>query len=386
MAEAHSTVTTVWRAAVVPRAMHPMAWWLWALGLAAAASRTTNPLLLGLVITVCACVVAARRSDAPWALAFRYYLIAAGVVVVLRVLARVLFGTGSGTVVLLDLPEIPLPEWSSGVTLLGPVSADTVLGGLYDGLRLAAMLVCVGAANALANPKRLLKSMPPALHEVATAVVVALSVLPQLAESVLRVHRARELRGGRRSRRAVLRSVVVPVLEDALDRSLLLASSMDARGYGRSGERSRAGRWASGGLMLVGLGGVAIGGYGVLDPGTPTLMQSPALAAGVVAGVGGFVLAGRTVRRTAYQPDRWRLPEVVTVATGLAPAVTLALLAGHGEAALNPTVSPPIWPAAPLAAVATLLVALLPAVLTPPARAAEPSPALGAGRVRESLT
>ena len=29
-----------------PRWLHPGAWWLWALGLATAASRTTNPLLL----------------------------------------------------------------------------------------------------------------------------------------------------------------------------------------------------------------------------------------------------------------------------------------------------------------------------------------------------
>lgn len=378
-------MTAVWRAAVVPRALHPMAWWLWALALAAAASRTTNPVLLGLVIVVCGCVVAARRADAPWALAFRYYLIAAGVVVALRVLARIAFGNGSGTVTLLHLPEIPLPEWSSGVTLLGPVTADALLGGLYDGLRLAAMLVCVGAANALANPKRLLKSMPPALHEVATAVVVALSVLPQLADSVLRVHRARELRSGRRSRRAVLRSVVVPVLEDALDRSLLLAASMDARGYGRSGERSRAARWAAGGLLLVGLGGVAIGVYGLLDASTPTFLQAPALVAGVVVGLVGFALAGRSVRRTAYRPDRWRLPELVTVASGLVPAVTLAVLADHGAAALNPTVSPPVWPTAPAAAVAALLVALLPTVLTPPVQplAARSS---GPARARETVS
>ena len=31
----------------LPRTLHPGAWWLWALGLATAASRTTNPLLLG---------------------------------------------------------------------------------------------------------------------------------------------------------------------------------------------------------------------------------------------------------------------------------------------------------------------------------------------------
>ena len=36
---------------------------------------------------------------------------------------------------------------------------------LYDGLRLGTIVVCVGAANSLANPKRLLRSMPPALYE-----------------------------------------------------------------------------------------------------------------------------------------------------------------------------------------------------------------------------
>lgn len=368
------------------RSLHPMAWWLWALGLATAASRTSDPLLLGLVIAVCACVVAARRGDAPWALAFRYYLIAGALVVVLRVLARIVFGTGPGTVVLLDLPQVPLPDWTSGVTLLGPVSADAVLGGLYDGLRLATMLVCVGAANALANPKRLLKSMPPALHEVATAVVVALSVLPQLAESVLRVRRARELRGPHRGRRALLRSVVVPVLEDALDRSLLLAASMDARGYGRSGDRTAAGRWVASGLMLLGLVGVAAGVYGVLDASTPTVLRGPALLVGVLAAVGGFTLAGRAVRRTTYQPDRWRPAELVTLLAGIVPAATLVLLSARGMPALVPDVSPPSWPTAPLLPVAVILVALLPAVLAPPPLRSTPPARNPAATLRGATT
>src|SRR4028119_2297828 len=121
-------------------------------------------------------------------------------------------------------------------------------GGLYDGLRLATMLICLGAANALANPRRLLRSMPPALHEVSTAVVVAMSVFPQLAESVVRVTRARKLRPPTPgvSRLAAVLAVVIPVLEDSLDRSVLLAASMDSRGYGRSGGRAaRAGRTAA---------------------------------------------------------------------------------------------------------------------------------------------
>jgi energy-coupling factor transport system permease protein len=236
------------------RSLHPLAWWLWALGLTVAASRTTNPLLLGAVLGVVSWVVVARRSDAPWANAFRLYLIAGAVVVVLRVLVRIVFGGDQGTHVLVSLPTVALPHVAAGIRLFGDVTAESLLSGLYDGLRLATMVICLGAANALANPRRLLRSMPPALHEVSTAVVVALSVFPQLAESVVRVSRARRLRpASERHRIAAMRSIVIPVLEDALDRSLLLAASMDARGYGRNGERSPRRARAAGVLLVGGL-------------------------------------------------------------------------------------------------------------------------------------
>ena len=179
----------------VERSLHPGAWWLWAIGMAAAASRTTNPVLLAMLLGVACVVVMARRSDAPWAKAFHLYLWLALAIVVVRVGFRLLFGGGEGETVLFTLPGISLPTRSGGVTLLGSVSAESLLGGLYDGLRLATMVVCVGAANALANPKRLLKAMPGALYETGTVVVVAMSVFPQLAESAIRVRAARRLRG-----------------------------------------------------------------------------------------------------------------------------------------------------------------------------------------------
>ena len=133
------------------------------------------------------------------------------------------------------------------------MTAESLLAGLYDGMRLAAVLICVGAANALANPRRLLAALPAALYEVGTALVVALAVFPQLAESLQRVRRARRLRGepGRGTRG--LRSLVVPVLEDALERSLKLAASMDARGYGRSGSATAGQRRLTGTLLVGGL-------------------------------------------------------------------------------------------------------------------------------------
>ena len=87
---------------------------MWALGLAAAASFTTNPLLLLMLVGVAAVVVLARRSDQPWARSFRLYVLLGVVIVVVRVLFRIIFGGGVAGTVLIDLPEIPLPDWVAG--------------------------------------------------------------------------------------------------------------------------------------------------------------------------------------------------------------------------------------------------------------------------------
>jgi energy-coupling factor transport system permease protein len=355
------------RTSRLPRSLHPLAWWIWALGLAVAASRTTNPVLLAAIIAAASWVVVARRSNAPWANAYRLYLIAGAIVVGLRVVFRVVFGGDQGGYVLVSLPSIPLPGFVEGIHLFGDVTAQSLLAGLYDGLRLATMLICVGAANALANPRRLLRSMPSALNEVSTAVVVSISVFPQLAESFLRVRRARRLRpdaGERGVRR--LRAIAVPVLEDALDRSLLLASSMDARGYGRRADRSHARIRLGAILTVLGVAGIAVGVYGLLDGTTPRYLGTPTLLGGLAVGVASLVMASAGTRRTSYRPDQWALPELITVACGLGCGVLLYVTSRVDPATLNPSLQPLTWPTLSIPALAAVLVAALPGVLTPP--------------------
>lgn len=356
----------------LPRTLHPGAWWLWALGLAAAASRTTNPLLLAMILATAAAVVVARRGDAPWALSFRMYLTMGCFIVVLRVGFRIVFGGGAGQHILVTLPQIPLPAWAAGIRLFGPVAAEQLLGGLYDGLRLATMLCCVGAANALANPKRLLKAVPGALYEAGTAVVVALSVAPQLADSVQRVRRARRLRGGSGRGMRALRSIAIPVLVDALDRSLALAAAMDSRGYGRSGGLPRRTRVGTGVLVVGGMLGVCVGLYGVLDGGAPPALGLPMLLAGLAAAVFGMVIGGRRVRRTRYRPDRFGLAEAVVAATGITSAAVLYATSRVDAANLYPSLSPLAWPQVSLLPVVGVLAGVLPAVLAPPAERAVP--------------
>ncbi len=346
------------------RTLHPLAWWAWALGLSTAASRVGNPLLLLLVVAVAGYVVVARRSDAPWARAYGVYLTMGLVVIGLRVVFRALLGgdVGPDEHVLVRLPTVPTPDWLAGVELGGPVTAEAVLSAAYDGLRLAALLCCLGAANALASPRRALKVLPSALYEVVVALVVAVNVAPQLVDSVHRVRRAQRLRAGSRTGRHLLRSVALPVLHDALERSFQLAAAMDSRGYGRSAAVPAGRRRTTSALLLGGLLGLCLGLYGLLSVAHPGPLELGLLLAGGGLCGAGLRLGGRAVRRTTYRPDVWLLPEWLVAGSGVAAASVVLVAAERDPLGLG---APLGWPALPLLGATGVLVALLPALVAP---------------------
>ncbi|NED98319.1 energy-coupling factor transporter transmembrane protein EcfT [Phytoactinopolyspora alkaliphila] len=360
-----------WGQLRLPRALHAGAWWLWALGLAAAASRTTNPVLLALLIAVAGYVVAARRGSEPWSRSFVVFLKLGLLIIVIRVLFQVLFTSPPGGATLLfRLPELTLPGWAAGLKLGGPVTLEAATLAFYDGMRLATVLACIGAANALADARRLLRSVPGALYEAGVAVVVAMTFAPRLVEDAGRVRRAHRLRGRRvRGVRAVGR-IGMPVLEGSLERSLELAAAMDSRGFGRAAAVDPRLRRSSGGLVLLGLVGVCIGLYGLLDGGAPGAVATGALVAGLALAVAGLVLGNRGSRRTRYRPDPWRLPEWLVVASGAAAAAAFATASAQARPGMNLMVVPLLVPAIPLLAVAGALAGLLPAWAAPRPRSA----------------
>ena len=355
-----------------------MAWWVWAVGSAAAMSTSSNPLVIVALLGAVTIVVLARRGDSSWASSFRLYIWVGVFVVVMRVLYRILFGGGDGPTVLFRLPYVPLPYWVGGIRLLGPVSLEALLAGLYDGLRLAGIIICLGAANVLANPKRLLACLPAAFYEIGTVMTVALGVFPQLGDSVVRVMQARKLRqrravSERLGKYRIVQTIIVPVLSDALDRCLKLAASMDSRGYGRPGDATRAQRGTTAGLIVVALLALSVGSYGLLSSRPlvtywqQVVIGWPLIGLGVVFAIIGMWLAGRRVKRTSYRPDRWRVPEILTGAAGLSGWLLVRCVAESDEAAvLFPSVNPFEWPTlTPVLMLAAAVIAL-PALLTPP--------------------
>lgn len=348
------------------RHLHPLAWWLWALALAAAASRTLNPIVLAAVVAVAGLVVVARRSDTPWARSFGAFLVLGAVVLGVRLLFEVLFAAPVPGTTVFSLPELVLPSWMAGARLGGDVTLEALFAALYAGLQLVAILACVGAANSLANPTRLLKTVPGALYEVGVAVVVALTLVPSALQHLHQVRDARRLRG--RSTRGVRANgrMAAAVLTGALERSLSLAAAMDSRGFGRLQPLSPAERRLTAGLVFAGFLATLVGGYALLDASTSATVATLTLVIGVVVLLVGLVRSNRRAVRTVYRPDPWRWPETLTVLAGTAALVTCAVAAWTSPAVMLPATSPLMWPALPVVPLLGVLIAAVPAAATPP--------------------
>lgn len=363
------------------RTVHPLAWWAWAMLAAGVASVGRNPLLLALVAAAVLAVVLLRRSNDPWARSVAAYFVLAAAVLGIRLFFQLLVGGLREGHVLFTLPEIALPRWAAGIRLGGPVTAEALYFTFTDAGRLAVLLLCVGAANALANPRRALKSVPPALHEVSVAVVIALAMIPQLVESAQRVRRARRLRGGASTGLRAIGAIAVPVIADAVERSIDLAAGMESRGFGHrrppqpgtSTALLVAMNTLAVGIFLL-LGGFdkvppfPIGPFPVIGVLSATQMGVIGVVIGIVITILALLLSGRRHLVTRYRPDRWATMENAVVLAGMVALLATLWLAQRDPLVLNTGYSTLGWPTMhPVFLLAAILLAI-PVIITPAPR------------------
>jgi energy-coupling factor transport system permease protein len=284
-------------------------------------------------------------------------------VIVIRVVIQVLFGDRVPGDTLFSFPSVPLPSWAAGVTIGGPVTAQAAIGAFCQGLQIAVILACFGAANSLASSFRLLRCVPAGLYEVAVAVTVSISFTPQVVLSVARVRDARRLRGRATGGLRGWRGLAVPVLEGALERSVALAASMDARGFGRRSTSQRR-RRVTGAATLGGLIGLGIGLFELLDAGSASGIGLAVALVGGALVVGGLVVAAHGTR-SRYRPDRWLVAEWLVVAAGLAAVAGIVAVGNSDPNALTQPLYPLALPQVPALALAGILVATMPSAIAP---------------------
>lgn len=155
-------------------------------------------------------------------------LLAAGFVL-LRVVYRVVFGGAGGSgILIVDLPRIPLGGPFSHIALFGEVTVGGVLAAARSALPFAALILGFGVLATVIDLRALIArgAVTGPVKTVSRALVVAWATFPALVESVRRVRVARELRDEHSAA-----SLLVPVLEQTIERAVALGSSMEVRGF-----------------------------------------------------------------------------------------------------------------------------------------------------------
>ena len=298
-------------------ALHPVTWWTLAFISVAIAviSHSLTPLLIIGAASLASVVVLER----DWAKSIKLCAGLAAVVFVTRLIFRVLFNFSSEDKdITLNLPllEIDL-GFGEPVHLLGPLTQSAINAAVVDGLRLAVIILAIGAANTIAKPSQLLKYTPAAVYEIATSVTIAINLAPQLSLSIQRVKRAAALRG-RSDGLGMVRSLIIPVLEDSIENSMHLAASMAARGFGRSGQKSiTASRW----LRAFSLAAVAftiIATYLILTLGLFNGASIAALILSLVSSVVALRISAGQKLRTTLNRQKLGALDMLLMVTGLA--------------------------------------------------------------------
>jgi energy-coupling factor transport system permease protein len=280
-------------------------------------------------IVICLAALAAIlmfREEAPWSRSVKFYLFLAGFVIIARVLFRIVFNIQNPE----DTTAFGLPGFTVNlgfgppVELFGAVGLQALIGGATDGLRLAAIILSIGMASSLANPRTLLKSTPSALYEIASAISVAINLAPQMISSLQRVRKARSLRG-RSKGLGSMAGTVIPVLEDAIDSSLSLAASMDSRGFGRRGNLSKSLVLAARLSSLMAVVFLSVGSFALLVGQTQTVGWL-LIAVGIITSYATIRINSKSQIRTRFEPVNFQTLDGLLVS--LSAALLIAAILG----------------------------------------------------------
>ena len=352
-------------AAVATGSWHAGVWLLWALAAAACVQLAPSPVYVALVIGIASMVVSIHARPGPYARAFPMLLAVGVLFAVVRMVLTVATTHGLGDV-LFSTPHFGLPRLLGGFTVGGTVELPVMLQSLNEGFAIVGVMGVFGAFNSVVSHSELVESTPRAFFEIGLVVVVGLAFVPATLSAIHQVREADRARtGGRPIRKGRLLRQIVPVLELGLERAVILAESMDSRGFARLGASTRdrvAGWWGAASLLMLAGAFVALVGQAQ----TVATLLGLAGAAGLCAAI---VLASSGSRRIRYRPRHMRRRDwAIGLVTVLAP-LAMATVSVVGDSSLVWYASPLAWPALHLLPALALVPLVVPA-LVPPMEAA----------------
>ena len=344
--------------------LHTRALVLWLMAALLPALLTKNPVYLLLIVAATGFTYRRLVELGPAREGWGSFLKLGLILVALSTLFNVLF-VSVGATLLISLPEYQLavgPEVQRLILLRigGPITLESLAYGLSTGLALMAVLVVFATFNALVDHYQLLRTMPRFLYQSAIVLSIAITFIPQMMVAQREIRQAQALRGHRFRGVRDLLPLFITLLAEGLERSLSLAESMEARGFGNSpGTPSPAPALAIRGLIALAL---ALLLTGLVARAYFAAMPWPGLLLALLGGgllVWSLRLVGRRTRRSRYRRDLWRRQDsFVAGAALLSLLITGGIWLGRREAFIFYPYPRFAWPDfEPLLGLALLLIA-----------------------------
>lgn len=292
--------------------LNALTWWLISLALLLSASITSNS-VIQLSIIGFSLLTSGRSRGLK---AIKLYLWLMLVVFSTRLLFAFVFNfDAESTDIAYEFPAILVNLGPLGkFTLLGNLSNAALYSALSQGLKLVAIIASIALANSMANPRKLLKLTPAAFYDFAAALSVAFNLIPQLAQSIERVTKAQRIRNQNRRN---FGTIVVPVLEDALNSSMNLAASMDSRGFGRKPQMSKSITFILRSLNVCALLAIAAASYLLLGTSGQPAAAWLLIVIAVLATASNMIIAARLSTRTRVTKLQFKLADYVALVLAL---------------------------------------------------------------------
>lgn len=342
---------------------HTVTWLMWLVAAAYLALVNHQPLVSILLILAAGSIfgVAGKRSTLgqSWGTFLRL-----GLSIWLVALAFNLLSTHAGQLVLFTLPR----RWP---LIGGPITLEALLYGLASGASLFAVLLVFATFNLAVDQHRLLRWVPAGLYQAGLVVSIALAFVPQMMVSLQDIREAQRIRGHKFKGIRDLVPLFVPLITTGLERSLTLAESIEARGFGGVVETQEQGALAGHAWLNI----ATLTGLSVVLLGLIWQAMNPSMrwAAWLIIGLGmalvlsALYIQGQHVRRSHYLRELWRPRDTgVCLCSGVSIGI-VAYVQATAPVALWYYPYPPYtpWPAFPtLLGVAAVLIAA-PALLWP---------------------
>lgn len=287
------------------------AWTVWLLSAAAVTMLTRNPLYTLLLL------LASRVVDDSCADPDSELQLPLG-----RLAFVILLFSAAFNALFVHQGETVIARLPAGWPLVGgPITLEAMVYGLETGLMLLALLSFFLAFNRIVPVNVLARLAPRAFQDLGVVLLIALTYVPETARNVRRIREAQAVRGHRLKSVWDWRPLMVPLLVGSLERAMMLAEAMVARGFGATRRRQQSARALA--ALAVGLGLILIGWVLALWWGT----------IGWTIALGGVALlvfqvwrSGRLVEATRHRAEPWTRWDTLVVISSFIPLAALVLL------------------------------------------------------------